>query len=126
MRDSKSRQLDRIEDGIGLILNLMNQILARETAMANVLDDLEAKVEALTTVEKSAETLLKTLNDELKAALASNDTARIQAVVDKIDADSAALAAAVAANTPAAGSAAPAAGTKGHGGHGHGHGGKGS
>lgn len=67
-----------------------------------ILDDLEAKVAAETTVEASAIKLLTELSAELKAAVASNDPTRIQAVITTLDANNAALAAAITANTPAA------------------------
>jgi hypothetical protein len=53
------------------------------------------------TVEGGVITLLNTLSAQLSTALAANDTASIQTVIDKINNDSQALAAAVAANTPA-------------------------
>lgn len=66
------------------------------------LDDLEAKVAAQETVQQSAITLLNEISAELKDALATGDTARIEALSAKIDSDTQALAAAVTANTPAA------------------------
>lgn len=47
-------------------------------------------------------TLLGTLKSELDAALADGDMGRIQALSDKIGADTDALSAAITANTPAA------------------------
>ena len=64
------------------------------------LDDLQQKVNAETSVEQSAITLMQGLSEQLKAA--QNDPAKIQALADQLDANQAALAAAVAANTPAA------------------------
>jgi len=72
-----------------------------EKIMAAI-DDLEAKVTAEETVEASAITLLQTIATELKDALAANDTPRLQALSAKLDTDTATLAAAVTANTPAA------------------------
>jgi len=63
------------------------------------LDELKAKVDAEGTVEQSAITLLQGLSAQLTAA--KNDPAQIQAIADEIDANSASLAAAVSANTPA-------------------------
>ena len=82
--------------------------LTLEDVMAAI-DDLEAKVTAQETVIASTVTLLAELNTELKGALANNDTARIQALTARIDADQQKLAAAVAANTPAASSTGTAA-----------------
>ena len=66
------------------------------------LADITAAVAAEKTVEDSVVALLQTLSADLKAALASNDPAAMQAVVDQIDANAKALADAVSANTPAA------------------------
>lgn len=65
-----------------------------------VLDDLEAKVAANTTVVGSAVTLLTELKTELDAAIASGDPARLQAISDKLGTDTQSLADAVVANTP--------------------------
>lgn len=79
---------------------LIGQIIDRQVTQMALLDDLEAKVDAVTSVEQSAITLLQELSDALKAA--GTDPVRLQAIVDKLDADQTALAAAVVANTPAA------------------------
>lgn len=64
------------------------------------LDDIKAKVDAETAVVASAVTLLGELSAAIKANV--NDPVALQALADSIDAQSASLAAAVAANTPAA------------------------
>lgn len=91
------------------VIQLLKQLLAKvdlvitkEGTIMAAIDDLEAKVAAQETVEASAITLLQGLKTELDAALATGDTARLQALSAKIDTDTQALAAAVAANTPAA------------------------
>lgn len=61
---------------------------------------LQAEVTRNETVDGSASVLLKTLFDMVEAA--KNDPAEIQAIVDRVRASNDALAAAVAANTPAA------------------------
>lgn len=64
--------------------------------------DLTALTAAVTedeSVDSSAATLLKTLFDEVEAA--KTDPAAIQAIVDRVRNSTAALSAAVAANTPA-------------------------
>lgn len=66
------------------------------------LAELKAKVDAETTVVQSAVTLLSSLAQSLKDAIAANDPAAIQAIADELDTNTASLAAAVAANTPAA------------------------
>ncbi len=66
----------------------------------DAIDKLTAKVEALTTVETSATTLLSTLSGLLRDN--ANSPTAILALADKIDATTTDLAAAVVANTPAA------------------------
>lgn len=88
-------QLDRIERKLDLVL-------AKETKEMATIADIQAAVTAEKTVEDSVVTLLQTLSADLKAALAANDPAALQAVVDSINTNAAALAAAVTANTPAA------------------------
>lgn len=89
------QRLDAIEAAQHRIAGLLEGIMA-------AIDDLEAKVAAEETVEASVITLLGELSAELKAALAAGDTTRLQALSAKIDADTAALSAAVTTNTPAA------------------------
>jgi len=72
------------------------------------LADIQAAVAAEKTVEASVVALLTTLSADLQAAVASNDPAAMQAVVDGINANAAALSAAVTQNTPAAPVPAPA------------------
>ena len=75
----------------------MGQILQKQVIEMALLDDLEAKVDAVKGVEDSAILLLQQLSQALKDA--GTDPARLQAVIDKLDVDQAALAAAVAANS---------------------------
>jgi hypothetical protein len=70
-----------------------------------LIDDLEAKVASLTTVEDSAVALLGTLSQMLKDA--GTDPARLSAVIATLDSDQTRLADAVTANTPAAPAPAP-------------------
>lgn len=80
-------------------------ILWKLENIMSALDDLAAKVSANTDVVQSAITLLGTLKTELDAAIASapdDDGEALQALSDKLGSDDSALAAAVAANTPAA------------------------
>jgi hypothetical protein len=72
-----------------------------EKVMAT-LADLQAAVAATTAVEESAIVLIEGIAQQLKDALANSDPAAVQAVIDSLDAEKAKLAAAVAANTPAA------------------------
>lgn len=70
-----------------------------------LLDDLTAKVAALTTVVGSATTLLDGIKAQLDAALALGDPAAIiagvQSLANELGTDTQALADAVARNTPA-------------------------
>lgn len=88
------QRLDRMMDAI-------NMLRVQGAIEMSALDDLEAKVTAQETVEDSAITLLQTIKAELDAAIAAGDTARIQALSDKIGSDTQKLADAVTANTPA-------------------------
>lgn len=103
-------QLDRIESLLHEILTEGNRNM---TVITDALDAVAVKVDALTTVEKSAVALLNGLKAALDAALALNDPAAalaaVQSISDKIGADTDELAAAVAANT-GAGSATPPVG----------------
>lgn len=76
------------------------QLEQGELIMAS-LADITVAVAAETTVEASVVALLTQLSADLQAALANNDPVAMQAVVDSINANAAAMAAAVAANTPA-------------------------
>jgi len=71
--------------------------------MTQAMDNLTAAVNAEKTVEQSVITLLGTLSSELQAALTASGTPdpAIQSIADQITANTAALAAAVTANTPA-------------------------
>jgi len=68
--------------------------------MSAQLDHLKASVASLKTVDESAAALLAGLSQQILAA--KDDPVAIEAIAADIDADQAALAAAVAANTPAA------------------------
>ncbi len=76
------------------------RILARLEAIMATLDDIVAKVTALTTVDDSVVALLQDLKAKLDAAIASGDPAKIQAISDAIGAQTDRLSAAVTANTP--------------------------
>lgn len=88
---AQDEQLARIENKQDLTLKLGAHLLA-------TLADLKAKVDAQGTVITSAVTLINGISAELKAALASNDPAAVQAIVDELDTQSTELAAAVANN----------------------------
>jgi len=84
------------------VLNTRRDIMAQ-------IDDLKAAVAENTSVVQSAVVLMDNIAAQLAAALAGgNVSADVQAVIDTIKANSAALAADVAKNTPAAPEPAPA------------------
>lgn len=87
---------------LGQMVTILNSIVEKENAMAATLDDVQTAVAAETTVEGSVITLLNGIAAQLAAALAANDPAKVQAIVDQITANTTAMSAAVAANTPAA------------------------
>lgn len=68
--------------------------------MSQQLDDLTTEVTNATTVEQSAVTLIQGLAAQLAAA--GTDPVKLQALHDQLVASDATLAAAIAANTPAA------------------------
>lgn len=70
-------------------------------AMANELDNLTNEVAENTSTVQSAITLLNGLKTKLDEAIASNDMSQVQALSDQLSGNTDALAAAVAANTPA-------------------------
>lgn len=66
----------------------------------SALDDLKAAVAAEANVEQSAVTLLNGLAQQLKDAVATNNSAAIEDVANQIISNTAGLAAAITANTP--------------------------
>ena len=83
------------------ILAKLDLILKKEMQIMAALDDLKAAVAAEDTVIDSAVVLLKGLKDALDAAIASGDPAALTALSADIGAKTKALSDAVAANTPA-------------------------
>lgn len=77
------------DDPLNLGLNIMT-----------ILDNLKAQVEANNTVVQSAVTLLNGLKAKLDEAMGSTDPTALQALSDHLAQETAALAAAVSANTP--------------------------
>ena len=88
-----------------LELVIYRKVAKKMAELDTKLDALEAEVAEDLTVDQSAVTLITGLSQLLKDALANGSTAeqvaRVQAIVDKLDAQNKALADAVAANTPA-------------------------
>jgi hypothetical protein len=90
--------------GLAAILHHLSQIEGR---IMSALSDLQAAVAQEDTAIASAITLLQGLKSALDAAIASGDPAALQALSTDIGNQTAALAAAVTANTPAAPAPAP-------------------
>lgn len=85
-----------LSEAIALILKKGDSIMA-------ILDDVVAKVTALTTVDDSVVALLTDLKVKLDAAIAAgNDPVKLQAISDALGAQTQRLTDAVSANTPAA------------------------
>lgn len=104
---------NRLAEQIRFLTCAVYELKGTVQYMADLLSTLEFNVTALRTVEDSAIALLQGLKAQLDEALASGDIRRIQAVSDALGTDTADLAAAVVANTPAAPAAptiSPAAG----------------
>jgi len=92
-------QLNRIE---GKLDKLLTRLIGQGVVMMATLDDIKQAVADEKTVEDSVLALLTNVEQQLKDAIAQNDPAAMQAVVDQIAANKRAMADAVAANTAAA------------------------
>lgn len=84
------RQLDRIEEKLSLVINLV-----RSTHMT--IEEVEAKVDAQTGVINSSNALLGEIAQLIRDN--ANSPAKLQALADKIDANTGSLSAAVASNS---------------------------
>jgi hypothetical protein len=93
-------RLSRIEAQNRVLLSIVRKMQKQETTMATDLTALTAAVAADTDVDNSAIILLNQLSQMLKDA--ATDPQAIADIAAALDANSAALAAAVVANTPAA------------------------
>ena len=78
---------------------LVNVVIKKENAMSKELDNLTAEVTEVLDVQQSAILLLQGLSAQIQAI--KTDPVALQALADSLDASSNALAAAIAANTPA-------------------------
>jgi hypothetical protein len=85
-------RFDRLEGAMAL------QLLS-ERKVLHMASDLETAVAGVSSVTGSVLTLIQGMAD--KVAATAGDPAKVQALVDELNADHARLAAAVAANTPA-------------------------
>jgi hypothetical protein len=88
------------------LIDSLTSLTTGQAHMSQELDDLTAQVTASTTVQESAMTLLTGLKTALDAAIAAGGgtpPAALVALSASLSAESAKLAAAITANTPAAG-----------------------
>jgi uncharacterized protein YoxC len=99
--------LDTIATLLTRISAQLNMIIQQEEQQMADLSALQAEVTENGDAVGSAIALLNGLSQALKDALAANDPAAIQALVDQLDAQTGDLATAVAANTPGAAEPAP-------------------
>ena len=81
----------------------LNQLLTGETRQMATLDDVRTAIAGETSVVNAVTALLQQLSAQLKAALAAEDPAAIQSLIDEINTNANSLANAVAANTPGVG-----------------------
>ena len=91
-----------VENRQGEVLDFLKRIEQKVTKEMASLQDIQDAVTQQTTVQGSVVTLLGILAADLKAAISNNNPAQMQAVLDTLNANAQALAAAVVANTPAA------------------------
>lgn len=90
----------RLAEAIARVEAALAVVINQGIIMTQQMDDLEVEVSNNTTVEQSAVTLLNGLAATVLSL--KNDPVKLQAFVDSLKASSTDLAAAVAANTPAA------------------------
>lgn len=91
---------ERVERLLIAIARKLDIVIEKEIQMSKELDDLTAEVAADEAVESSAVTLINGLAAQITAA--GTDPVALKALTDSLTTSSSALAAAVAANTPAA------------------------
>lgn len=89
----------RMEAKIDFLISKTEKFMS---TLSQQLLDLQAAAAADTNAENSAITLLNGLSAQLKAAASTGDLAAVEQIAQQLDTNSAALAAAVVANTPAA------------------------
>jgi len=94
--DTRGTRTDR------LLAALLELLINEVRTMANEMANLTAAVARNTAVTASALALIAGIKAQLDAAIAAEDPAALQALSDSLGKDDDALAAAVAANTPAA------------------------
>lgn len=101
--------LARISAQLATISTQLTTLTHQEEQIMADLSALQTEVSENGDAVGSAVALLSGLSQQLKDALAANDPAAIQALVDQLDANTQTLADAVTANTPAAPDSEPPA-----------------
>lgn len=94
------RHMSRLEWRLVRIEKLLVNIVVKGNRTMSDIKNLESAVKADTDATNAALTLIKGIAAQLAAA--QGDPAKVQALVDQLNANAAALSAAVAENTPAA------------------------
>lgn len=97
-QSAETEVLDRLRR----IERKLNTLTVMEVEVAKEIDALRAEVEENGSVVASATALLGGLKAALDEAIANQDMGAVETLRNQLDANNAALAAAVAANTPAA------------------------
>lgn len=98
----------QVDLGFTQVLQAICELYGKENKIMATLADITSAVEAESSVEKSVEVLLTHLSSDLSAAIAANDPAAMQHIVDMINQNAAALTDAVTKNTPASAEPTPA------------------
>jgi hypothetical protein len=98
-----------IQDRLDKLLGFLQENMKQEEEIMQEFEDLKAAVAAETEVTQAAVTLIDGLAAKLDALKDAPTPEAVQALVNELNADKAVLAAAVAANTPAAPEPAPEA-----------------
>ena len=86
---------------LDMILRQIRKLTKKVIRMSETIQDLTARVEMLETVGDSAIELLNGLKAQLDAAIANNDMSEVQALSDRIGAQTQEMADAIVANTAA-------------------------
>lgn len=103
MKDKGNEKISRQLDILIAEVRNLTQAITRQTqqgaATVASIEELQAEVSQNTDAVGSAVTLINGLAQQIRDAVAQNDPAALQAVVDQLEANSSALAQAVAENT---------------------------
>ena len=95
--------ISNLNDRLTKVEKQVAWLVAQEKKQMATLQDVQNAVASEQTVITGVQTLLQQLSQQLKDAIAAEDPAALQQLVDQINANANALANAVNANTPGAG-----------------------